>query len=129
VTDPEWAATGTGPQRLTLPWVCSSEHSPTGVIWARNGSNSFASLQDFALNGMTFTEDGQNVRPFVHGDVYAAPNLRGGTKSMAGGPECQTANSAFGGGAGGNEVVGRSGFLGAQYQFTDNLSAFAQVMV
>ena len=42
VTNPAWvsaAATPNVPQRLTLPNVVSSEHSPTGVIWARTGPN------------------------------------------------------------------------------------------
>src|SRR5690606_35784813 len=39
VTNPAWApgAPPGVPQRLTLPWVTSSEHSPTGVLWARQG--------------------------------------------------------------------------------------------
>jgi iron complex outermembrane receptor protein len=131
VTNPAWkpgAALGT-PQRITLPWVCSSEHSPSGVIWARNGSNSRSPVIPFSLNGMTFTDDGADVRKFITGDVYAAPAASGSTKSMSGSPECVNANNAFGGGPSGAEVIGRSAFLAGQYQFSDNFSGFAQVLV
>ncbi|MDR2213047.1 MAG: TonB-dependent receptor [Pseudomonadales bacterium] len=132
VTNPAWisaSATPNVPQRLSLPNVCSSEHSPTGVIWARTGANSNSPLNPFAMNGMTFTEDGQNVRPFVHGDVYADPARSGSTKSMSGGPECAYAFDAFGGGAGGDRSINRAGFFGAKYDLTDNLSLIGEIMI
>src|SRR5690606_15489349 len=82
----------------------------------------------FAMNGMTFLEDGSGVRNFIEGDVYAAPNRSGSTKSMSGGPEAQIHNRAFGGAPSGNEVVQRSGFAAIQYEVSDSLTAFAQVM-
>lgn len=115
VTNPEWypgAPIGI-PQRITVPNVCSNEHSPTGVIWARigpNAANSRGELADFALNGMTFTEDGRDVRQFIQGDYSVPPSATGATKSMSGGPECAYANDAFGSGVAGNEVVSRSAF-------------------
>jgi outer membrane receptor protein involved in Fe transport len=132
VTNPAWvSATATPdiPQRLSLPNVCSSEHSPTGVIWARRGANSNSPLNNFALNGMTFTENGQDVRPFVHGDVYADPARSGSTKSMSGGPECAYAFDAFGGGASSAESISRTGFSAIKYDFTDKFTGFAQVML
>jgi len=111
VTNPAWVsatATPNVPQRLTLPWVSSSEHSPTGVIWARTATSSTATLRPFSLNGMTFLNDGSGVRPFVKGDVYAAPNRTGSTKSMSGGPEGQIANNAFENGPYGAETISRS---------------------
>lgn len=131
VTNPAWApgaAPGT-PQRLTLPWVASTEHSPTGMLWARRGTASTSPLIPFTYNGYVFTDDGQDMRPFIKGDVYAAPNLRGSTKSMSGGPEAMIRHRAFEGGPSGNEVVNRSGFLGAKYDVSNSLSAFAQVLV
>src|SRR5690606_13769115 len=131
VTNPAWVsktATPNVPQRLTVPNVASSEHSPTGVLWARNGSNSTSPLIPFSLNGMTFLEDGSDVRNFVHGDIYAAPNRPGSTKSMSGGPEAAVANRAFGTGVAGNEVVSRSAFLGLKFDVSDNLSLFAQAL-
>src|SRR5690606_35636936 len=125
VTNPEWisaSATPNVPQRLTLPNVTSSEHSPTGVLWARSGSTSTSPLIPFALNGMTFTDDGTEVRPFIHGDVYAAPNRSGSTKSMSGGPEAAISNRAFGSGVVGNEVVSRSAFTAVKYDFNESLS-------
>ncbi len=132
VTNPKWVsatATPGEPQRLTLPWVSSTEHTPTGMIWARTASNSTATLRPFAFNGMTFTDDGSAVRPFIKGDVYAAPNRTGSTKSMSGGPEGEIANRAFENGPYGAETITRSMFTGAKYDFSDSLSGFAQVMV
>ena len=132
VTNPAWVsvtATPNVPQRLTLPWVSSSEHSPTGVIWARTSASSTAALTPFALNGMTFLKDGTGVRPFVKGDVYAAPNRTGSTKSMSGGPEGQIANNAFENGPYGAETISRSMFTGGKYTFNENLSGFAQIML
>jgi outer membrane receptor protein involved in Fe transport len=131
VTNPDWisaTATPNVPQRLTLPNVASSEHSPTGVIWARSGGTSTSPLIPFALNGMTFLEDGSDVRPFIHGDIYAAPNRSGSTKSMSGGPEAANADRAFGTVVGGNEVVSRNAFAAIKYDFSDSFSAFAQVL-
>ncbi len=132
VTNPAWVsatATPNEPQRLTLPWVSSSEHSPTGVIWARTATSSTATLRPFALNGMTFLDDASGVRPFIKGDVYAAPNRTGSTKSMSGGPEGQIANNAFENGPYGAETISRSMFTAAKYDFSDSVSGFAQVMV
>jgi len=136
VTNPAWVsatATPNVPQRLTLPNVVSSEHSPTGVIWARTGTNAGNSngtlVPGFTMNGLTFTENGADVRQFVKGDVYAAPNRSGSTKSMSGGPEAAVGNRAFGSGVAGNAVVSRSAFAAAQYDFNDSLTGFAQVMV
>ncbi|HWK54560.1 MAG TPA: TonB-dependent receptor [Hyphomicrobiales bacterium] len=131
VTNPDWkpgAPIGT-PQRLSVPNVCSNEHTPTGMIWARKGSASNSGLNPFALNGMTFTEDGRDVRDFIEGDYYVAPSASGATKSMSGGPECDVANRAFGSGVGTAEAVQRTGFAAVKYDFTDNFSAFAQVMI
>ncbi|MDR0779150.1 MAG: TonB-dependent receptor [Pseudomonadales bacterium] len=131
VTNPAWspgAPIGT-PQRLTLPWVTSSENNPTGVIWARSGPNSNSPLIPFDLNGMTFLQNGSAVRPYVHGDVYAAPNAVGTTKTMSGGPEGILANNAFNGGPNLAEVTQRSAFSAVKYDFTDKLFGFAQIML
>lgn len=136
VTNPAWVsltATPNIPQRLTLPWVSSTLATPTGMIWAatRTAANSLP-LTPFALNGMTFTNDGQNVRPFIRGDVYAGPTNQavvGSSVSQSGGPESQIANAAFENGPYGAETVGRSGFGAIKYDFTDTLSGFAQVMI
>ena len=135
VTNPNWistTATPNIPARLTVRNVVSSEHSPTGVLWARTGPNAGNSngtlVPGFTMNGMTFLEDGSGVRNFVKGDIYAAPNRSGSTKSMAGGPEAAIANRAFGCGLAGNEVVSRSAFVAIKHDFNDKFSAFAQAM-
>ena len=130
VTNPEWrpgAPLGV-PQRLTVPKVCSNEHSPAGVIWARAGSTSASQLIPFSLNGMTFTNDGKDVRRFVQGDYSVPPSAPGATKSMSGGPECDLATRAFGTGVAGNEVVNRAAFAAVKYDFTDSFSAYAQIL-
>src|SRR5690606_26251600 len=110
VTNPQWVsttATPNIPQRLTVPKVCSNEHSPAGVIWARNGSASTSPLIPFSMNGLTFTHDGTDVRSIVSGDYNVPPNRPGAIKSMSGGSECELATKAFGTGVAGNEVVNR----------------------
>lgn len=118
VTNPAWRSatlTPNVPQRLTLPNVCSSQHSPYGLIKAPGTP----------LDRMKFLPDGSGVTPFINGNVTAL----GGTASMSGGPECATANRAFSaGGADAAEVVGRSGFVGVQYDLTDSITVFGQMM-
>lgn len=114
VTNPEWyrGAPPGVPQRLTLPYVSSLDLNPMGVIDAPG----------FALDGYTFTEDGQNVRPLGRGTVV-------GTNNQSGGPEADIATRAFDNGPYGSETIGRSAFAGVQYDFSDNLTGFAQVLV
>jgi len=133
VTNPAWvsaAVTPNIPQRLTLPNVVSSEHSPTGILWARtNAASATAPLNNnFKLNGMTFLDDGSDVRPFIKGDVYADPLRPGSTKSMSGGPEAARAFNAFGSPINGNEVVSRTAFAAVKYDFSDSVSGFAQIL-
>jgi iron complex outermembrane recepter protein len=120
VTNPAWSpgAPAGVPQRLTLPRVTSSEHSPYGLI--RNTGVP-------ELDYMKFTPDGSDIEPFVLGDVVSLGGP-GSTRSMSGGPEAEIHNRAFGGGPSGAEVIGRSGFLGLQYRISDSLTAFGQVL-
>lgn len=133
VTNPDWVsltATPNIPQRLTLPWVSSTDSSPAGIIWARTRSSSLPTpLKPFAYNGWTFVDDGSAARPFIQGDVYASPTRSGSTMTQSGGPEGQVHNRAFDGGPSGNEVVGRSGFTAVKYDVSDSLSLFAQALV
>ena len=118
VTCPEYQASRTGPRQCTLPWVSSSQHSPYGLIRGTGVPE---------LDYMKFTRDGSALTPFVLGDVYTLGGA-GSTRSMSGGPEGQLHNKAFDGGPQGQEVVNRSFFLGAQYEFTDSLTGFAQIL-
>lgn len=121
VTNPAWSRNAPPgvPARLTLPWVASTEHTPTGMIWSRD--------PDFPLSGYTFTDDGRAVRPFVKGDVYALG--RGTTNTLSGGPEGQIANRATDSGPYGAGTKQRSAFLGLQYGFSDSVTGFAQLMM
>lgn len=121
VTNPAWRPTdapGTNPQRLTLPYVHSTAHTPTGLI----------SVPGSLLNRLTFTRDGQNVRPFVLGDV-ASVSGAGSTQSQSGGPEAGIADLSFNAGPFGNEVQQESLFTGLKFDMTDRLAFTGDLIV
>jgi iron complex outermembrane recepter protein len=137
VTNPAFvSATATPgvPQRVTLPNVISSVHSPYGRIDAACQTTATfnaltnpatctgtALVTSFPLLNNVFTPNGLGVRPFVRGAISAT----GGTQSMSGGPEFDAANAAFPGGPYGAEVKEHSAFLGGKYDLTDKVSVFA----
>src|SRR5690606_23148219 len=106
------------PQRLTLPNVHITAHSPFGLITGTGTS----------LDGMRFTPDGKDITPFRYGDITAASGP-GATQSTSGGPEFSAYNDANPGGIGGSDALQRSGFFGAQYQVSDTLTLFGQAIV
>lgn len=121
VTNPAWRATdppGTNPQRLTLPYVHSTAHTPTGLI-NQPGSS---------LNRMTFSEDGQSIRPFRLGDVSSVSGA-GSTQSQSGGPEAFLADLSFNAGPFGNEVQQESVFAGIKFDVSDRLSLYGDVIL
>ncbi|MET0291524.1 MAG: TonB-dependent receptor, partial [Steroidobacteraceae bacterium] len=127
VTNPAWLAlpaaqraTSGVPQRLTLPYVISATHSPTGVLTSPNAN--------FAFNRYTFTDDGSNVRPFRNGTVTSISGT-GSTQSMAGSPEFDAANAAFQGGPYGAQVKERSAFVGFKYDLTDRVQLISQALL
>lgn len=114
VTNPAWVsatATPNVPQRLTLPDVHSAVSSPTGLI----------TVTGSALNRLTFTPDGKEVRPFGAGNVTSISG-NGSTQSQSGGPEALIADLSFNAGPFGNEVQQESLFLGFQYDATERLT-------
>jgi len=120
VTNPAWRSTdppGTNPRQITLPWVTSIGAHPYGLILSAGTP----------LNNMHFTADGQNITPFVFGDVSAL--VAGSTRSTSGGPEAMLVNDANGGGVNGEGVKTQSGFFAAQYQLTDSFSVFGQFLL
>ena len=134
VTNPAWkSATLTPgvPQRLTLPDVISSVHSPFGRIdTAYSAVSPTSGLGTTTVPGFTylnnvFTPDGKGVRPFISGAITSGP---GGTQSMSGGPEFAADTAAFEGGPFGAEVKEPSAFLGLKYDVTDRLRLFTQAM-
>ena len=132
VTNPAWTPGSAVPQRLTLPCVSPTDRAPGGMLWSRTNNSTAvtAPLTSFANNGMVVTDDGQGVRQFVKAPVYARPGAPGSTATMGGDcgnpeyAEYERARNAISG----NEVVNRSGFVGAQYQFTENLTGFVQAL-
>jgi iron complex outermembrane recepter protein len=121
VTNPAWRPTdppGTNPQRLTLPNVHSTAHTPQGLI----------NVPGSALNRHTFLEDGSGVRPFVLGDVVSLGGP-GSTQSQSGGPEAFMADMSFPAGPTGNEVIQQSAFGAFKYDATDKLQFHGQLML
>jgi len=132
VTNPAWTPGSSVPQRITVPCVAPTDRAPGGMLWSRV-NNAFAvtaPLTSFAYNGMVVTDDGQGVRPFVRSPIYARPGAPGSTSTMGGdcgNPEYleyQRSRNAITG----NEVVNRAGFIGAQYEFSENLTGFVQAL-
>ena len=134
VTNPAWRSptlTPDVPQRLTLPNVISSVHSPFGRIDTAYSALSpstglgTTTVTNFTYLNHVFTTDGKSVRPFVPGPITAGA---GGTQSMSGGPEFEAASAAFEGGPFGAEVKEPSAFVGFKYDLTDRLRLFTQAM-
>ena len=129
VTNPAFVSAAATPgvaQRLTLPNVISSVHSPFGRIdtaYALSNVQTSAGIP-FTLKDTVFTADGTGVRPFVRGSIFA----NGGTQSMSGGPEYEYGNQAFPGGPYGAEVKEKSFFLGGKYDLTDRVSVYGQAL-
>lgn len=120
VQNPDWspgAAPGT-PRRLTTPNIVPTDRHPYGMISARGSE----------LDGMIFNREGTAVHPFRRGDFYSKGF--GTENSTSGGPETDVAwKGAYGAPVTGNEVAGRSLFLAGRYQFSDNLSGYAQAVI
>src|SRR5690606_35211463 len=102
---------------VTVPWVVSRNYNATGIISGFPRGSIY--------NGMTFTDDGSDIRPFNAGDpAYNAANA-----SLAvGGPENEYAMRA-GNGQVGNGVEQRTGFVGLQYDVSDTFTVFGQALV
>ncbi len=128
VTNPAFVAGTATPQRLTLPNVISSVHSPYGRIdtaYPLNNVQTAAGVP-FTLRNTVFLDDGSGVRPFISGGVTSGAV---GTQSMAGGSEFDAGSAAFPGGPYGAQVDERSTFLGLKYDINDRLSVFGQAPV
>jgi outer membrane receptor protein involved in Fe transport len=119
VTNPAWSPGNTSvPQRLTLPYVHSTAHTPTGLI----------NVPGSALHRQTFLEDGNGTRPFVLGDVVSMSGA-GSTQSQSGGPEAFLADQSFNAGPFGNEVQQESVFGGIKFDVNDRLELHADVII
>jgi hypothetical protein len=101
-----------GPARITVPLATPTTMSPSGVI----------NVPGSALNGLTFTDDGTALRPFVLGDMTNAGYTSGG-------PESTRYSDATLSPVTGNGVDNRSGFAALQFQASDNLSIYGQALI
>lgn len=125
VANPAWtsaASNATQPQRLVLPDVHATIHTPTGKVGA--GANVAGGTVPFTLNGLNFNYPGTALVPFAPGNVVGT-----GSSNQSGGPEADIANLAFNTPIYGAEVVRRNVFAGFQFDANDTtrflINAFA----
>ena len=120
VTNPAWSpgAPAGVPQRLTMPWIAPTDRHVYGMI---SGTRT-------TLDGMVFNKEGTAVREFVDGDLTSRGGS-GSTLSTSGGPEAALAHRAYAGPGSGQEVISRSMFLSAKYDFTDTFSGYVQAVI
>jgi len=117
VTCPQYQTDQTGPRRCTMPNVTTTNSHPYGKI-EKTGTH---------LDGMVFTRDGRDIRPWNEGDLMSDGG-KGTTRSLSGG-EGTSMYDAFGSPINGAEVVGRSWFLAADYELTDAVTLRAQAVI
>ena len=135
VRNPAWvsaAATPDVPQRITVPYVFANNTSPQGLIIGAGNFNADPTKPDvatanFGLTNYTFTDDGLGVRPYSFGD-YSSIAGAGNANNQSGGQEYNTWTQSSTRGPDGAEVVQRSMFLGAKYDFNDQFSVYGQVI-
>lgn len=114
VTNPQWTATRTGPQLLTLPNVTSTRYTFGGLI-NQPGS---------ALDRLTFRSDG-SYEPFRVGPIAS---IGGGTFSQSGGGGDNYEADRTGDGSLLPGVSRGSAFGHLTYNLTENADAFLQAM-
>jgi iron complex outermembrane recepter protein len=114
VTSPQWTATHTGPQVLTLPNVTSTRYTFGGLI-NQPGS---------ALDRLTFQPDG-SYKPFVVGPIAS---VGGGTYSQSGGVGDNYEADRTGDGSLLPSVSRGSAFVHLNYSVTDDSYAFLQAL-
>ena len=122
VQNPDWypGAPPGVPQRLVMPYVHSTLHTPGGLI----------NQPGFSFDRHTFLADGTATRPYMFGDVgcYGTPGSLCTINSTSGGPEYGNANAAFDGGPYGAEVVRNNLFVGWQFDLNDRTRVFGHVL-
>ncbi|MDR2212366.1 MAG: TonB-dependent receptor [Pseudomonadales bacterium] len=130
VTNPAWLAAGctvnvycdAGPQRLLMPNVAPTNQFIYGMIM-NTGT---------ILDRMVFNRAGTEVQPIsnLYGDYSSDPTItpRGNLNSTSGGRLFEIYNQSTGTPISGAEVVGRSSFTSAKWQFTDDFSAYVQLV-
>lgn len=130
VQNPEWSpgAPPGVPQRLVVPFVHSSMHSPGGII--NDAFDADGNLVPFSLDRYTFLPDGRSVRPFAMGDMgcHGSPAVGCTIQSTTGGPEFSNANIAFTGGPYGAEVERWNAFVGLQFDASDRTRIFGHLL-
>jgi outer membrane receptor protein involved in Fe transport len=105
-----------GPRRLTKPNVVYTDRHVFGMIAGTRTE----------LDGLVFNQAGTQAQAFRDGEFTSRG--RGTEGNTSGGPESEIdAYSSFP--VNGQEVKGRSMFLAANYEFSDNLSGYAQAVI
>jgi outer membrane receptor protein involved in Fe transport len=129
VVNPAWAADpsctsgvwcAAGPQRLLVPNVGPTNQHPYGMI---SGTNT-------VLDRMVFNRAGTEVAPISNffGINSSVTGSKGNLNSTQGGRLAELDLLASRGPITGNETVGRNRFLTAKWAFTENLSAYVQLV-
>ncbi|HEY0340872.1 MAG TPA: TonB-dependent receptor plug domain-containing protein, partial [Steroidobacteraceae bacterium] len=114
VTNPQYTATGQGPQQLVLPHVTSTLYTAGGLI-RQPGS---------ALNGLTFLADGSAV-PLQLGSVYAL----NGTQSQSGGVGGYDYEADHAGDAGlVPDITRYNAFAHLNVDLTDDVQVYGQAL-
>ncbi len=122
VQNPDWSpdAPPGVPQRLVVPLVHSTLHTPTGVI----------NEPGFSLDRHAFSLDGQSTSPYVMADIgcYGAAGSSCTINSASGGPWFPIADAAFDDGPFGAEVKRTSTFVGLQFDVSERTQFFGHLL-
>jgi iron complex outermembrane recepter protein len=114
VTNPQWTATGQGPELLVLPHVTSTAYTNGGLI-IQPGS---------ALNRLMFAPDGTAV-PFQQGPIAALS----GTQSQSGGSGYDYAADRGADGGLEPDVTRYNAFTHLKVDLTDTVEAYGQALL
>ncbi|MDR2212570.1 MAG: TonB-dependent receptor plug domain-containing protein, partial [Pseudomonadales bacterium] len=132
VTNPAWLAAGcvqnvycdAGPQRIMAPQVVPNNEFVYGMIQNTRTE----------LDRMVFNRDGTQVQPIsnLYGQYSTDSTMGlptgGNQNNTSGGALYEIYNEANGPGVSGAEVVGRSSFASAKWDFTDKFSVWGQLV-
>lgn len=122
VQNPEWTPEAPPgiPQRLVMPKVHSTLHTPTGLI----------NEPGFSLDRHRFLADGGGTRAFQMGEVgcYKRSDATCTIDSTSGGPEFHLADRAFDDGPFGAEVERNSAFVGLTFDMNEHTELYGRML-
>ncbi|MDR0779575.1 MAG: TonB-dependent receptor, partial [Pseudomonadales bacterium] len=128
VQNPAWAsatpaerASGNIPQRIVKPNAVTTANTAAGLI----------SAPGTPLDRQTFTADGRSIRPFQMGSIgcYTAPGVTCTIQNTIDGPESNIGIRAFDTGVSSAGVVRNTGFLGLQFDLSEQTKVFGHILL